>query len=486
MNGIKNSLLLISILGALHCFAESRHPDSLLTILKSEIKKEPVYDQQKEAQIQKLKKQMTNISSANFNAQFELYSKIFDQYHSFKYDSAYIYASGMIRISKTYRSKPHEIQSMLLLSNILSNSGMYKEAFYQLGKIDTSGLPDKLKSDYFILRARLNAGIAEYDNDAVFSRAYRDRSAADFKKAETAVPPNNFEKTINLAFNVDSVKQKGLSAGFFFHFIMQHHLSAHNVAMVATRISYAFTGENKIRFLALASINDIRSSTKETLAIFLLGEELFKSGNTKDAYLCIQEAVRNARFYGARGHQVQIETILPIIAGRLIDEKQHERDKLLIGFLIFAIIAVVLFFVLFIYRRQMLLIKANEKIISDKNKELENVNEKLWESSRIKEEFIGLFFKSCSSYIETLEKTKRKIEHNIKLGNYQQVNHVLNSVQIERERNNLYETLDKMFLTLFPNFISSFNLLLREEDQVWPKAGETLNASLRIFALTRL
>jgi hypothetical protein len=29
-------------------------------------------------------------------------------------------------------------------------------------------------------------------------------------------------------------------------------------------------------------------------------------------------------------------------------------------------------------------------------------------------------------------------------------------------------------------------MLLSEEDQVWPKKGESLNASLRIFALTRL
>lgn len=30
------------------------------------------------------------------------------------------------------------------------------------------------------------------------------------------------------------------------------------------------------------------------------------------------------------------------------------------------------------------------------------------------------------------------------------------------------------------------NMLLPEEEQVWPKTGETLNASLRIFALMRL
>lgn len=471
---------------AFNSLAKCQTSDNLLGVLRSEISNEHLYDRKKEDQIQKLKNQLTDIRSATFTEKFELDSLIFEQYRSFKYDSAFIYASKMIAISNVYHNKPHLVQSTLLLSNILLNSGLYKEAFDELRKIDTAGMSHQLKSSYLILRARLNSGIAEYDSDAVYSKTYRERSDEDFKQAESANPSNSFEKTINLAFNADSMKQKGLSPDFFFNLITHHHLSEHNIAMVSTRVSYAFTGENRIRFLALAAINDIRSSTKETQAILLLGQELFKLNNSKDAYFSIQEAVSNAKFYGARGHQVQIESVLPIIAGKLLNEKQHERDKFLIGFLIFLIIAVLLFFALFIYREQLLRIKANEQIIREQNAELHNVNEKLWESSRIKEEFIGLFFKSCSSYIEMLEKIKRKIQHNIKLKKYDEADLVLNGVQIAKERTNLDETLDKMFLTLFPNFISSFNLLLPEEEQVWPKAGETLNASLRIFALVRL
>ena len=260
----------------------------------------------------------------------------------------------------------------------------------------------------------------------------------------------------------------------------------HTVAMVATRISYAYTGQNKILFLALAAINDIRSSTKETLAVFLLGQELFKMNSTADAYIFMQEAAKNAKFYGARNRAVQRESILPLVASKLIDEKQHEKDKLLIGFLIFVIVAVLLFFLLVIYRKQMLRIKANEVVIKGKNKELENVNGKLWESSKIKEELIGLFFKTCSSYIRTLDKVKRKTQHNIKLGKYNDVNTILNNIHIEEEKGQLYNTLDTVFLTMFPNFIAVFNELLKKEDQIWPKSGETLNATLRIFALMRL
>lgn len=46
--------------------------------------------------------------------------------------------------------------------------------------------------------------------------------------------------------------------------------------------------------------------------------------------------------------------------------------------------------------------------------------------------------------------------------------------------------LDTIFLTMFPNFIASFNALLQEEDQIWPTSGETLNGTVRIFALMRL
>ena len=486
MNRIKIDILLIVALLLFSSFSGSSESDSLLTVLKSEINKEQYYTQQKESYIQKLKKQLEQNNSSGFISQFGRDSILFEEYRSFKYDSAFMYARRMIELSKVHNDKARLIHSTVLLSTVLLNSGMFKESFDELEKVETFGMSHSLRSDYLILRARINAGIAAYDDDAVFSKIYRKRSEEDFKNAESNSPSNSFEKTINLAFHPDSLKKKGLNADFFFDFITHSNLSMRNLAMASTRISYAFKGEDRIRFLALAAINDIRSSTKETLAILLLGQELFKLGNSTDAYLCIQEAVSNAKFYGARGHEVQIQSVLPIVASKLLDEKQHERDQFLIGSLVFLIIAVLLFFALFIYRNQMIRIKANERIISIKNEELESLNEKLWESSRIKEEFIGLFFSSVSTYIETLEKIKRKIQHNIKHENYQQVNAVLNNIQIERERTILYQTLDNMILTLFPNFISSFNLLLREEDQLWPKAGETLNANLRIFALMRL
>ncbi|SEW45818.1 hypothetical protein SAMN05428988_6142 [Chitinophaga sp. YR573] len=477
---------LLFLLAGFNGNSQNTKSDSLLTVLKSELARENFYDQGKEKRIKLLRFQLLRTDSTNFNAQFDLYSKIFEEYHSFKFDSAFLYIKRMIDISEKFQKKDHLIRSEMTLGSTLLNSGFYKEAFDVIGEIDTGRLSQALKTDYLFLRARLNAGIAEYDNDAYFSRNYYKQSEDDFKNAESVTPANDFEKTINLAFLADSVKHKKLTPDFFYDVIIRRRLPEHGIAMVATRISYAYTGQDRVRFLALAAINDIRSSTKETLAIFLLGQELFKLDKINDAYIFMQEASRNAKFYGARNRAVQIESMLPLIAGKMLDEKQHEKDKLLIGFLTFLIVAVILFFLLVIYRRQILRIKANELIIKEKNNELESVNGKLWESSKIKEELIGLFFKTCSSYIETLDKIKHKTLHNIKLGKYKDVNLFLNNVHIEEEKGNLYNMLDTVFLTMFPNFITSFNALLKKEDQIWPKSGETLNATLRIFALMRL
>lgn len=481
--------ILFGLFFLLVCFngySQTRKSDSLLTILKSELTRAHFYDQDKQKRINLLRSELLHTDSTNFDTQFGLCSKIFEEYRSFRFDSAFVYIKQMIDISRKFKKNDHLIRSKMMLGGILLNSGFYKEAFDITREIDTSGLSKALKTDYLFLHARLNAGIAEYDNDAYFARNYRKQSEEDFKKAEGVTPSNDFEKTINLAFLPDSIEQKKLTPDFFYNIIIRRNLPEHEVAMVATRISYAYTGHDRILFLALAAISDIRSSTKETLAIFLLGQELFKLDKINDAYIYMQEASRNAKFYGARNRAVQIESVLPMVASKVIAQKQHEKDKLLIGLLIFFIVAIVLFFVLVIYRRQMLRIKANELLIKEKNNQLESVNGKLWESSRIKEELIGLFFKTCSSYIETLDKIKHQTLHDIKLGKYKDVNVFLNKVHIDEEKEHLYNMLDTVFLTMFPNFITSFNELLKKEDQIWPKSGETLNATLRIFALMRL
>ena len=50
----------------------------------------------------------------------------------------------------------------------------------------------------------------------------------------------------------------------------------------------------------------------------------------------------------------------------------------------------------------------------------------------------------------------------------------------------MYSHFDNIFLNLYPTFITDFNALLRDGEQVIPKTGSLLNKELRIYALLRL
>ncbi|NIG54869.1 DUF6377 domain-containing protein [Chitinophaga sp. Cy-1792] len=484
MNKKLFTILLLLIFADVH--ARSIPSDSAFQLLKSELSKEHIYDKAKEKRIARLQQTLQHTGSSEAETRFHLYSDIFGEYSYFKFDSAYVYVNKMIATATQSGNRDELIKSKILLGKTLLCTGFYKEGFDVANNIDTTTLTTTLKTDYLLLRARLNTGIGDYDNDAYFSQDYYRQAADDFRRAETHTPSSEFEKIIDLAFLPDAVKSQHLTTDYFLRHLTSSGLTPHHIAMAATRLSFAFTDDNRLLFLAIAAIHDIRSSTKETLAIFLLGQELFKAGKTEAAYTCMQVAARNASFYGARNRAAQIETMLPLVAAKLLDEKQHQHDRLLIGMLLFSMIAVVLFFLLVIYRRQLRCIKANEQTIKEKNSELEMVNEKLWASTKIKEELIGLFFKTCSTYIDTLDRLKREGQHRIKLAKYNDISQLLKNIPVDQEKGNLYHMLDTVFLTMLPNFIHSFNALLKKEDQIWPKSGETLNATLRIFALMRL
>lgn len=56
----------------------------------------------------------------------------------------------------------------------------------------------------------------------------------------------------------------------------------------------------------------------------------------------------------------------------------------------------------------------------------------------------------------------------------------------EADTKRFFVNFDTAFLTLYPQFITEFNDLLRPGEEIYPQKGEILNTELRIFALIRM
>jgi tetratricopeptide (TPR) repeat protein len=478
----------------LSCFGHSAYSsvktDSILTQLKIELTRKKIYDAQKELRISKLKAKLDAAPKTNYNAQYAICERLYEEYKAYRFDSAYVYTQKLLSISKTTKNVSREYDTKIKVGFLLLSSGMFTESFDCLNQINTKLLSDSSKLEYYTIKSRAYGDLAEYNNDKNYAPSDKVEANKYIDSAIAISKPNSFEMLYNLGNKQGILGHLQQPSTYYIELLEHYNITEHQRAMVATSLSSFYNKpdqeDERISLMTVGAINDIRSSTKETLAIFKLGQQLYLDGNVKDAYIFIQQAMDDAQFYGARQRKIKIGSVLPLVAAQKIIATENEKNKFLVYFLSITVIAVLITLISFIVFIQLKRLKVKEKIIEEKNVQLEKINEKLIEDTHIKEEYIGYFFNVISGYILKLEKLKRNVERKVSTKKYDDLLTAVNEINIKKERETLFYTFDHIFLKIFPNFVSVFNSLLKKEDQIWPRDNEVLNTDLRIFALMRL
>jgi tetratricopeptide (TPR) repeat protein len=244
--------------------------------------------------------------------------------------------------------------------------------------------------------------------------------------------------------------------------------------------------DKTVKYLILSSLSDIRAATKETAAMHHLAKLLYERGDTENAYVFIKQALDDAEFYGARQRKVEIGSMLPVIAAAQLNSVDGQR-KVWINYSVglTLLILVVAGFSAIIYV-QLKKLKAAEAVITEANAKLQKINHKLQESDKIKEEYIGYYFNTNSEYIDMIESFKKDIDKKIQNKKVEEIKYVVNTINPSHEREELYVNFDKIFLKLFPDFVTLFNSYFDPENRIVLKENQLLNTELRIFALIRL
>ena len=486
---MRNSLFLLLLLFPCIAFSATK-TDSLFDQLNHELNNKSIYDQHKEAAIQKLKRSLNAASRNNLQAQFNICAKLYDEYKSYQYDSAYVYAIKMQDLSHLLKDKSKYDYSKIKIGFILLSSGMFKETFDNLKGINVKSLDDSVKIEYYSLMTRAYYDLASYDNDKHYTVDYNELANKYIDSASALSKPGSYDNVYLTGYKKLKNGQVQQSEADFIKLLNTYKLTMHQKAIVASTLSniYANTKnkEQRIDLLIEASIADIKTSTKETVALFWLAQLLYKDGDIKNTYVYLQQALDDAEFYGARQRKIQIGTLLPIVASEKLNYIESEKTRFLIYLGSITALALLVIVVLIMLFKQFNKLKSKEKIIDDKNHELEKINEQLVEGTKIKEEYIGYFFDVISGYILQLEKLKRTIDMKLTIKKYDDIQIIIDKINIKKDRDKLFYTFDHVFIKIFPNFITDFNALFNKEDQIWPKEDEVLTTDLRIFALIRM
>ena len=477
--------------------------DSLLTELSTAIRQTAHYDAARLSKIDQLRFTL-HIPGQSLAAVFSKHEKIYEAYKIFNYDSAYSYAIRLVQMARDLHDARYLTAAQLKLSFILLSTGLYKETYDSLSSLATKPVPDSLKGDYYALWGRYYYDMAGYANDHYHSVNYDLRGNQYLDSALTWYPPGSFEYTYYNGLKNFKLNKRPEAAGFLEQLMNQPGLTYHQLALTASTLSsvYLQNGDidKAIDLLVQATVADIRSSTKETVAIFHLAELLYKKGDLRHAVLCIESAIANAQFYGARQRKVQASSILPLIESERINGIEKQKSLLIKYAILVTILVLALVVLTWIILQQVKKLKHTQQALQasnaaqqianqqlqKSNQRLEELNEKLEEANKIKEEYIGYYFNIDSEFYNKLGKIKTTIDQKLQEKRYEDIKFFLNKIDAKKEKEELLLSFDKIFLKLFPNFVQEVNALLRQEEKIGLRDGELLNTDLRIFALMRM
>jgi tetratricopeptide (TPR) repeat protein len=469
--------------------------DSLLNELNTALANKEHYVVKKQQRIDVLKTKLSRTGKPE--DRYNLYQSLYDEYKTFQYDSAYNYAKQADLAAVQLHNPVLIASAKMKVAFSLISAGMFKETLETLNNISLNNLTDSSKAEYYFLKARSYFDLSDFDHNNDYTWLYV-RNGTQCIDSGLAVSKAGTYRFLSL-HGLKDLRTGNFPAAVkdYTAILKLPNLTANQYAISACSLSYVYESQGKkdeaVALLIKAAIADLQSATKETVAIYKLADFLYKQGDLNNAFVYIKQAMDDATYYGARHRQVTISSIMPIIEAKRIKTIEEQRRSL---FIYSSIITVLVFFVIafaiIIFRQLKKLriadniIKATNITLQDNNKSLEELNKNLSVANKIKNEYIGYYFNVNSIYIEKLENFQKSLDKKLTSKRYEDAHVTVKSLNLESERQHLFDTFDKVFLKLFPNFITKFNELFTPEEEIGVPTGQLLSTEHRIFALIRM
>lgn len=470
----------------------SQNLDSALTILDVYLDDSESYIKEKEIKISTLHKSVTK----HFSQQDKLiqyYTELYDEYKSYKYDSAFYYASKTQEIAAISGDANELAKSSLRLMFCYLSSGLFKESFDLSKEIDISKCNTETCLMYYKTLARLYYDMADYNRVEPFRESYIRKGLEYSKMALGLLKPESSEYLSSVALY--NLKLKDYPEAIDnFNKALRNNKNLREIAINASSLGYIYTLTNEYDKAAIniinAAIADIQSSTKETVALRLLATLLYeKKQDINRAYKYIKVALDDASVYNARHRKIEIGQILPIIEKERINTVEKQRNLLMWLFVSVSILFVLFLISTLIIYSQLKKIKDARIIIEEQNERLQHANQKLNDVNNIKDKYIGIFLFNLLENISKIEHIYRIIQRSLKTKSYEELAKIFKESDLEIERENMYKSFDVTFLKLFPNYIEEYAKLFHK-DEFPEKEKLSINSvmtiEMRIFALIRL
>lgn len=421
---------------------------------------------------------------------YGLYEKLFNEYEPYNYDSSYVYAQKLIDLSSKLNDGGKAISSKISLAYCNISAGLFLESIEVLKSIDSIGLDSSRKIALYSLYEKLYLDMANSIIVEPYFTQYNQQSIKYSKAIINLMDTDNPNRNTHL-INIYRCQQqydKAIEA-------IKYQLATINMDKRATTLCkgglgqfYLLSGDTakSIPYLINAAIDDIKSVTKETPALSILAEIMYNSGDIERAYSYAKCSLDDANYYNARHRKIEVGNVLPIIEVSRYKIIEKQKNTLFLYAVLVSVLIVSFLISTIVIWKQVKQLRVARKVIEQQNDDLQQINTSLKNANKIKDEYIGHFFRLNSAYMDDIERFQKKVSRKVANKQYDDLSQILKKTDFNKERENKLASFDNIILKLFPHFVTYYNSLFDKNNQVEFCPENEFTTEMRIFALIRL
>jgi hypothetical protein len=466
---------------------------SLTTYLDQIIDNKEEFTEQKEQKIASLK-QLLKGNNSSLEYQFEINSKLGEEYKKFILDSAIHYVEKNMQIADNLQSTKLINSSAIQLAALYSYSGMYRESEEILKSIDSGQLPREQLSEYYQAYCLFLTHYAAANSPRNYSQEYDNYTDS----LMSVLDKGSYSYRIIMVRKYMNRGEMEEAENLLLDLLEEQEVDSPNYAVITYYLGSinGTKGDPDLekKYYILSAIADIKNSTKENASFRALATIYYEADDITKAFKYAQSAIEDAVFCNVQFRTAQLSKFYSIINAANQAKEAKANSQLKLYLILISILSIFLILlVVYIYKQMKYLSNMKEELstTNDKltllNNEINERNTQLSEANHVKEQYIAHFFDLCSTYINKMEDYRINLT---KLALNNQFDKLLKALKstsmVDNEIEDLYKNFDSIFLSIYPTFVSDFNSLLIPEEQITLKSDDLLNKELRIYALLRL
>lgn len=495
--------ILISIcFSAFHAQADNK---KLYQQLDSVIAHRADYHALKDKELQNVKLSATYVTDAE--EKLRLYEQLVNGYSPYIYDSAMVYVQKGTHLAQQTHLSAYYNRFQMLKARLYVFRGFYIEAKQCLEQLNIPPSDTHQNYLYNCAQSALYFSLNVYCENSEFSEHYKKLFNEYITKALYYYSKQDAQyyrlKGVQLYLSDGPLKDISACLNKAMSLTKPNNPL---YGMSAFVLSKAYRKHKQYelqeRYLLLAAMSDVMSSSNESFALQDLALLLYKNKNNIDkAQVYINLALKDANVMNNRLRRVNLYNNFNVLLSAYTDKLEQQavwHKSALVCIIV--LLGVVIANVVYVKRKNQQLKQKEQKLkalteqlynINSQqkkvNKALASTNSELENTITKRENMANAFINLCYQYIERLDNLRKLVIRKIKANQQQELLSMLSSSKHTEEANqNFFLQFDKIFLSLYPSFITELNTLLVPEAQIQLKDENEFTPPVRVAALIRL